>query len=65
MPRASELRIGDDELRESIEANQLRLMRERGLDMTVFSPRASWRTTSAISRCRARGLRSATSSVTA
>ena len=40
MPKASELRIGDDELRESIETNQLRLMRERGIDLTVFSPRA-------------------------
>ena len=42
MPKASELRIGDDELRESIETNQLRLMRERGIDVTVFSPRASF-----------------------
>src|ERR1700752_3987265 len=42
MPKASELRISDDELRESIESNQLRLMRERGLDLTVFSPRASF-----------------------
>ena len=42
MPRASELRISDDELSESIERNQLRLMRERGLDVTVFSPRASF-----------------------
>ncbi|MCD9028737.1 amidohydrolase [Luteimonas sp. BDR2-5] len=42
MPKASELRISDDELRASIEANQLRLMRERGLDLTVFSPRASF-----------------------
>src|SRR6478736_634057 len=41
-PRADELRITDDELRESIEANQLRLMRERGLDLTIFSPRASF-----------------------
>ena len=41
-PKASELRISDDELRESIEANQLRLMRERGLDLTIFSPRASF-----------------------
>src|SRR3982751_4950468 len=41
-PRASELRISDDELRESIETNQLRLMRERGLDLTIFSPRASF-----------------------
>src|SRR6202521_1851863 len=42
MPKASELRIRDDELRESIESNQLRLMRERGLDLTIFSPRASF-----------------------
>ena len=41
-PKASELRISDDELRESIEQNQLRLMRERGLDLTIFSPRASF-----------------------
>jgi 4-oxalmesaconate hydratase len=33
--------IGDDEIRASIEANQLRLQRERGADMTIFSPRAS------------------------
>jgi 4-oxalmesaconate hydratase len=42
MPKASELRISDDELRESIEKNQLRVMRERGLDVTIFSPRASF-----------------------
>ena len=41
-PAASELSIGDDELIESIENNQLRLMRERGLDLTIFSPRASF-----------------------
>ncbi|MGQ3129751.1 amidohydrolase family protein [Variovorax sp.] len=41
-PVASELRIGDDELRESIEGNQLRLMDERGIDLTIFSPRASF-----------------------
>jgi 4-oxalmesaconate hydratase len=33
--------ISDDEIRESVEHNQLRLLRERGADMTVFSPRAS------------------------
>ncbi len=33
--------ISDDEIRESLEANQLRLVRERGTDVTVFSPRAS------------------------
>lgn len=31
----------DDEIRASIEANQLRLMRERGIDMAVLSPRAA------------------------
>jgi 4-oxalmesaconate hydratase len=34
-------RISDDEIRESIEGSQLRLMAERGVDLTVFSPRAS------------------------
>jgi 4-oxalmesaconate hydratase len=33
--------ISDDEIRETIETNQLRLLRERGADMTIFSPRAS------------------------
>jgi len=42
MPSPSELRIGDDELAESIEKNQLKAMRERGIDLTVFSPRASF-----------------------
>ena len=35
-------RISDDEIRESIEANQLRLMDERGIDVTLLSPRASF-----------------------
>ena len=34
-------RIADDEIRESIEQNQLRVMRERGSDLTIFSPQAS------------------------
>ncbi|MEH3108185.1 MAG: amidohydrolase family protein [Sphingomonas fennica] len=33
--------IPDGEIRETIEANQLRLVKERGADMTIFSPRAS------------------------
>ena len=33
--------ISDDEIRESIEQNQLRLIKQRGADLTVFSPRAS------------------------
>ncbi|HEY3484340.1 MAG TPA: amidohydrolase family protein [Ilumatobacteraceae bacterium] len=34
--------VSDDEIRESIEGAQLRLQRERGADLTIFSPRASW-----------------------
>ncbi|WP_129663858.1 amidohydrolase family protein [Phytoactinopolyspora endophytica] len=33
--------VPDDELRAIVEANQLRLQRERGTDLTVLSPRAS------------------------
>ncbi|MEU4215821.1 amidohydrolase family protein [Actinoplanes sp. NPDC026623] len=33
--------ISDDEIRASVEDSQLRLMAERGIDLTVFSPRAS------------------------
>jgi len=33
--------ITDDEIRETIEGNQLRLIKERGADLTIFSPRAS------------------------
>lgn len=33
--------ISDDDIRETIEKNQLRLLKERGADMTIFSPRAS------------------------
>ena len=33
--------VSDDEIRLSLEENQLRLQRERGLDFTIFSPGAS------------------------
>ena len=33
--------ISDDQIRETIEPNQLRLQRERGIDLALFSPRAS------------------------
>ena len=36
MPRAADLVISDDELRDSIESNQLKLMKERGSDITLF-----------------------------
>jgi len=41
-PKVSELLISDDDIRETIESNQLRLMKQRGSDLTVFSPRASF-----------------------
>jgi 4-oxalmesaconate hydratase len=41
-PKAPDLRIGDGELRASIENNQLRLMKERGSDLAIFSPRAGF-----------------------
>ena len=41
-PKPSELRIADDEIRATIEANQLAKMRERGIDLQIFSPRASF-----------------------
>jgi 4-oxalmesaconate hydratase len=34
--------VSDDEIRESLESAQLALQRERGTDLTIFSPRASW-----------------------
>jgi len=40
-PRPTLAKISDDQIRESIENNQLRMLRERGADMTIFSPRAS------------------------
>lgn len=33
--------ISDDQIRETLETNQLKLLRERGIDVTIFSPRAS------------------------
>jgi 4-oxalmesaconate hydratase len=36
-----ELKISDDQIRASLEGAQLRIQRERGTDLTFFSPRAS------------------------
>jgi len=41
LPEPQSASISDDQIRESIELNQLKLLRERGADMTIFSPRAS------------------------
>jgi 4-oxalmesaconate hydratase len=40
-PTPTPTRISDDEIRETIEKNQLKLQKERGADITLFSPRAS------------------------
>jgi 4-oxalmesaconate hydratase len=37
-PRRTDLVIGDDELRAAIEGGQLKLQKERGADLTLFSP---------------------------
>ena len=41
-PKVSDLKISDDEIRESIELNQLARMKERGIDVTILSPQASF-----------------------
>ncbi len=40
-PSMRELKISDDQIRESVEKAQLKFQRERGTDLTIFSPRAS------------------------
>jgi len=42
LPEPDRPTIGDDEIIASIEQNQLKLLEERGADLTIFSPRASW-----------------------
>ena len=41
MPSIDQLKITDDQLRQSVEGAQLKLQRERGTAATIFSPRAS------------------------
>ena len=41
MPSRAALKMSDDEIRESLEGAQLKFQRERGTDLTIFSPRAS------------------------
>jgi 4-oxalmesaconate hydratase len=40
-PAKGTVHVSDDEIRESLEKAQLKLQRERGTDVTIFSPRAS------------------------
>ncbi|MEN9559988.1 MAG: hypothetical protein RLZZ502_1199 [Pseudomonadota bacterium] len=42
LPSPDTLHISDDEIRASLEGAQLKLQRERGTDLTIFSPRASF-----------------------
>jgi 4-oxalmesaconate hydratase len=39
-PTKAQLKVSDDEIRQSVEGAQLKLQRERGTDLTIFSPRA-------------------------
>ena len=41
VPSKGKLNITDDQIRESLENAQLKLQRDRGTDVTIFSPRAS------------------------
>jgi 4-oxalmesaconate hydratase len=41
VPSKGKLNISDDQIRESLENAQLKFQRERGTDVTIFSPRAS------------------------
>src|SRR6266436_3464647 len=40
-PSKDSLKMSDDQIRESLERAQLKFQRERGTDLTIFSPRAS------------------------
>src|SRR6185312_13773681 len=40
-PKSTDLGITDDEIRASLEGAQLKFQRERGTDITIFSPRAA------------------------
>src|SRR5262245_8191105 len=40
-PAPTELGISDDQIRDSLEKAQLKFQRERGTDVTIFSPRAA------------------------
>lgn len=41
LPKPTLRFISDDEIRESIESNQLKVLKERGEDLMIFSPKAS------------------------
>ena len=40
LPTRADLNISDDEIRERLEPNQIKLQNERGTDLSIFSPRA-------------------------
>ena len=41
LPSWSQFKVTDDEIRETIEGNQLKKQQERGTNITIFSPRAA------------------------
>jgi 4-oxalmesaconate hydratase len=41
LPSPDSVKISDDDFKASVEGNQLRIQRERGTNLTLFSPRAS------------------------
>jgi 4-oxalmesaconate hydratase len=41
LPSRASLEISDDDIRAGIEGAQLKMQRERGIDLTIFSPRAA------------------------
>src|SRR4051794_5650814 len=41
-PAKGKLQISDERIRASLEGSQIKLQRERGTDLTIFSPQASW-----------------------
>jgi 4-oxalmesaconate hydratase len=41
LPSPASLEISDDDIRAGIEGAQLKMQRERGIDLTIFSPRAA------------------------
>lgn len=46
LPPAAPAVISDDEIRDSVENHQLKLLRQRGGDLMIFSPRRpAWSTT--------------------
>ena len=55
-PQKANVKISDDQIRESLENAQLKLQRARGTDLTIFSPRASIATSVSMRLARVSGV---------